>query len=303
MIIFRSLSIALLASFLATPAVGANAQETSQKSQPLLNADGITITEQDVRQELLVLSEAERKQMLANAAALKEFSRQLYLGKRLVAEAERLGLEQRPEVQAKLATQRRWILSDALRTHFEQQLKLPDFATLAREDYAINTAKYQLPEQFKVAHILKKTQCNCERNEQRQKIGQLLSRLQAGEDFATLAKAESDDTSKAQGGDLGWIKPEKMVAPFAAAMAQLKTGQLSDVVETEYGYHIIKLLDRQPARQQPFEEVKQAIEEKLRAGYVKTQLYDQGLVYLPGPDAKYNESAIETLLSTNQAKP
>jgi parvulin-like peptidyl-prolyl isomerase len=119
--------------------------------------------------------------------------------------------------------------------------------------------------------------------------------LQAGEDFAALAKAESEDTGSAEkGGDLGdWFKAEKMVAPFAEALARLNPGQVSDVVETQFGFHLIKLLDRQPARLQSFEEVQPGIEQRLRKTYVQEQLRKQADNYLPGADAKYDNSALE----------
>ena len=269
-----------------------------QEPRILLRSGATAITEQDLQQELLVLSEAERLQTLASLDELKAFLRQLYLGKRLVAEAERLGLDNQPTIRAHLAAQRRWVLSDALRGHLEKQIEQPDFASLAREYYAIHRDQFQLTEQFKVAHILKKTHCQCERDEQRQRIEQLLTRLQAGEDFATLAKNESEDTASApKGGDLGdATKPEQLVAPFAEAMVKLAPGQLSGVVETEYGFHIIKLLDRQPARPQSFEEVQQSLEQKLGMSYMKDRLQQQGQSYLPGADAQYDNSALESLV-------
>lgn len=295
MIIVRLLSIWILFWWLVAPATAAGDEAAPQA---LLSTGDLTITERDFQQDWLVLSEMERNQMLASPGALKGFLRDMYLSRRLAAEAERLGLDQRPEVQARLAAERRWTLAKVLRTHLEEQIKLPDFAALAREDYAAHRDKFQLPEQFEAAHILKKVRCDCERDEQRRKIEQLLSRLQAGEDFATLAKAESEDAGSAQnGGDLGWMKPEQFVAPFAAAMVKLSPGQLSGVVETEYGFHIIKLLDHHAARQQSFEDVQSSLEQSLRANYVSTQLSEQGARYLPGHDAKYNEAALEALLS------
>lgn len=289
----RSVLLGISLLLLAVPTGRAGEQE----QRILLRAGDTVVTEQDLQQELLVLSDAERLQTLATPDALRTFLRQIYLSKRLAAEAERLGLQDQPAVRAHLAAQRRWVLSDALREHVEKQIELPDFAALAREHYATRRDEFQLPEQFKVAHILKKVRCDCERDEQRRRIEQLLARLQAGEDFATLAKSESDDTSSAaKGGDLGEpVKREQLVAPFAEAMAKLEIGQLSGVVETEYGFHIIKLLERQPARQQSFEEVQQDLEQRLRMSYMKDQLYQRGQAYQPGPDAKYDDSALEAL--------
>ncbi len=80
------------------------------------------------------------------------------------------------------------------------------------------------------------------------KAQQIKARLDKGEDFAAVAKAESDDTSSgAQGGDLGVVSRGKMVAPFEAAVFSLKKGQISDPVRTQYGYHIIQVTSGQTA--------------------------------------------------------
>ena len=80
-------------------------------------------------------------------------------------------------------------------------------------------------------------------NAQLQAIRQIKARLEAGEDFATLAAAESDCPSKTRGGDLGFFGRGMMVAPFEEAAFNLGVGEISDVVETQFGYHIIKLTE------------------------------------------------------------
>jgi peptidyl-prolyl cis-trans isomerase C len=265
----------------------------------LLSAGNDAVTEQDLQQALLLLTETEQAQTLAGSDKIKELLRLIYQGKKMAAEAERLGLDQTPLAQARLMATRRKVLSEALRDHSQAQIQPPpDFAALAREHYAARRDEFQLPEQFKAAHILKKVQCDCERQSQRQKIESLLTQLRAGGDFAVLAKAESNDPgSAAQGGDLGqWLKRGDLVVPFADAMAKLEIGQLSDVVETQYGFHLIKLLDRQPARLQSFEEVQPSLEQRLQQSYVQDQLKKRSLDYLPPADAKFDETALQTFL-------
>ena len=284
----------ILALLSAAPVLHA----ATEDEQILLRAGDITVTGQDLQQQLLLLTDAERAQVLAGPDKLRGYLRLIYQDKRMTAAAEQLGLDRTPRIQARLITERRRVLAAALRDHTKTQLPPPDFAALAREQYAVRRDEFQLPEQFKAAHILKRVQCDCEREEKRQSAEQLLARLRAGEDFATLAKTESDDTSTAaQGGDLGrWMKREQLVTPFADALVKLDIGALSDIVQTEFGFHLIKKLDYQPVRQQSFEEVQGRLEQNLRQSYVKDQLEQRAFSYLPPADATFDEPALETLL-------
>ncbi len=286
--------IGLLFVLLTAPVVWAS----DTASPVLLQAGDITVTTQDLQRDLLLLSDNRHKSVLSSPEQLKGFLREIYIGKRMIAEVEQLGLEQTPQVQARLAAEQRRILAEVLGEYLQQQAASTDFAALAREHYVARISQYQIPEQFKVAHILKRVSCGCERAEKQQQIEQVLSRLQAGEEFAALAKTESDDTGSAtQGGDLGqWLKRDELATPFADAMVKLEPGQLSGVVETKFGFHIIKLLDRQPARQQSFEEVQPGIEQSLRENYGKDQLKQRAASYQHNMEAKFNDPAVETFL-------
>lgn len=264
----------------------------------LLSSEGIIVTGTDLQQELLLLTETEQAQALATSDDLKKLLRQIYLHKRLTAEAERLKLDQTPLVQARLKAERQRVLSEALRQHLQEQMPPPDFAALAREHYAVRRDELQTPEQFRFAYILKKAGCDCERDPQRQRLEALRARLQAGEDFATLAKAESEDVSSAaQGGDLDrWIKREELIQPIADALATLETGQISEVVPTNEGLYLIKKLDYQAARPQTFEEAQPSLEQRLRQSYVQDRLQQRLLSYLPGADVKFDETALQAQL-------
>lgn len=265
--------------------------------QALLSAGETTVNIEDVQQYLLLLPEAERKLIAADPDKIKQIARELYRSKRMTAEAERLQLNKDAQVQAQLVYQYREVLANALREHTSKSIEQPDFAALAKEHYAVDRDQYQLPAQFKAAHILKKVQCACEREQQRQALAALRTRIQAGEDFAALATAESDDKgSAAKGGDLGgWRKGSEFVAPFAEALTKLKPGELSEIVETEFGFHLIKKFEEQAARQQSFDEVRESIEQELRATYLKNRLAERAITYLPPTDAQINQAALDTL--------
>lgn len=128
-----------------------------------------------------------------------------------------------------------------------------------RRLYQEQSDRFRTPEQLKVRHILLKTTDKPETEVKKLegKAEDLLKQLRSGADFAALAKANSDDPgSAAQGGDLGYVTRGQTVKNFEDAAFSLKPGQLSNIVKTEYGYHILQLMERQDARVRPFDEVR-----------------------------------------------
>lgn len=117
----------------------------------------------------------------------------------------------------------------------------------ARQFYDKNPDKFK-QEVVRASHILLRVEAKTPdptRNQTRARIDGLLKRARSGEDFAALAREHSQDSSAAAGGDLGYFPRDKMVPAFAQAAFSLKPGEISDVVTTDYGYHIIKVTDRQ----------------------------------------------------------
>ena len=136
----------------------------------------------------------------------------------------------------------------------------------ARQFYESNPDKFQQPETVRASHILLRVDpkaAEAARAEARTKIDGLLKRARSGEDFAALAKAHSQDGSAAQGGDLGYFARGAMVPAFSEAAFSLKPGEISDVVTTEFGLHILKVVDRKPPSTVPYEQVSARIIEFL----------------------------------------
>jgi peptidyl-prolyl cis-trans isomerase D len=131
--------------------------------------------------------------------------------------------------------------------------------------YNQHIAEYQVPERAHVEHILFKTvgKTEAEIAEIQQKANEALKKAKAGANFEALAKEFSDDTSKDKGGDIGWITRGQTVKEFEAAAFTLKNGAISDLVKTQYGFHIIKVLEREAARTKPIDEVRLGILEAL----------------------------------------
>ena len=147
--------------------------------------------------------------------------------------------------------------------------------------YDQNKDQYRIPERVHVRHILLKTTDKqpAQVATLEAKAQDLLKQIKAGANFEDLAHKNSEDPgSAAKGGDLGWIVRDQTVKAFENAAFSLKPGELSGVIKTEYGFHIIQVLEKQEARVKPFEEVKDqmAQERKKQAAFdTMQQLADQ----------------------------
>jgi len=136
-----------------------------------------------------------------------------------------------------------------------------------RERYENNKEQYVVPEQRHARHILfevKETDDVQVRAEKKKKAEEVLKLAREGRDFAELAKEYSEGPSGPTGGDLSFFARGAMVAPFDEAVFQLKPGELSGVVETSFGYHIIKLEDVREGKSRSFDEVREEIADEIR---------------------------------------
>lgn len=153
----------------------------------------------------------------------------------------------------------------------------------ARKFYDENPARFEEPERVRVSHILLSTQDpathkplpEAQQENKRRQIEDLLKRARAGEDFAKLAEDYSEDSgSRERGGEYPPFARGQMVPEFEAVAFALGENQISDVVTTAFGFHIIKLHERLPARVVPFDTARERIREGLRQQAVQKQLPD-----------------------------
>jgi peptidyl-prolyl cis-trans isomerase C len=158
----------------------------------------------------------------------------------LIAEqAEKDGLQNDPDVATRIALLRTQILADAAAQKYVKTNEPSDQELHAAYDAATDKTEYH------ASHILVPT---------KEKAEQLIKKLKGGAKFEDVAKAESTDNSKANGGDLGWFTTARMVKPFGDAVKSLKKGDITtEPVQTQYGWHIIKLVDTRDA---PFDQFK-----------------------------------------------
>jgi len=140
-----------------------------------------------------------------------------------------------------------------------------------QQAYNTNIEQYSTPEQVRASHILLKTEGKDDATV-KAKAEDLLKKAKGGADFAELAKANSEDESNAKnGGDLDFFGRGRMVPEFDQVAFQMQPGQISDVVKTQYGYHIIKLTDKKAAATRPIDEVRQQLSDQLSYERAQTQ--------------------------------
>src|SRR5436309_8749731 len=170
---------------------------------------------------------------------------------RLVAEeAAKEGLDKSTDTAALLELSRLNVLQQAVSDRYLKDRKASEQELRAEYETQLGS---QPKQEYHARHILVATEPFAER---------IVTRLGKGEQFDELAKRESMDSSKSNGGDLGWFTPDRMVPEFAGALVTLKAGEYTHrPIQTQYGWHIIQLLDTRELTPPPFEQVRQRLEQ------------------------------------------
>jgi peptidyl-prolyl cis-trans isomerase C len=166
----------------------------------------------------------------------------------VVQQADKDGISNDPQTMDMIALSRMNAVQQAFSEHFVKENKPTDEEL--KKEYDAQVA--QLPHtEYHVEHILVSNA---------DAANAIIAQLAKGAKFEDLAKKQSTDSSKDQGGDLGWQTPDRMVKPFADAMVALKPGEYTHVpVQTQYGWHVIKLVETRPLTPPDFEKVKDRV--------------------------------------------
>jgi parvulin-like peptidyl-prolyl isomerase len=181
--------------------------------------------------------------------------------------ARKEGFDQEAEVKEQM----KYLLDDFLSKEYILQAVV-ETVTVTDEEieayYTLNKKEFTDPEQVKARHILIKVPFGASeeaKNKAMKKAGDILGWLKDGEKFETLTEQYSEDpATKKTGGELGYFPRGRMAKPFEKAAFSMKPGEISQVVETDFGYHIIQVEDRKEAVVMPFEEVKDLIGKKMK---------------------------------------
>jgi len=160
---------------------------------------------------------------------------------------------------------------------FEDKIEITDQEI--KDYYEYNIDSYSEPKKIKARHILFKLDENAPEEKEkavREKAQSVLKEAREGKDFAELAKKYSEGPTKSKGGDLGYFSPGQMVKPFEDAAFNLKPGEISDLVRTKFGYHIIKVEDVKEASHKTLEEMRDEIKKTLTTNRSVELAYEKG---------------------------
>jgi peptidyl-prolyl cis-trans isomerase C len=182
----------------------------------------------------------------------------------LLQEAAKSGIDKNPEIALQIDMQRQTLIINAFLQDYVKNHPVNE--ETMRKEYEAAKSNAGAKE-YKVRHILVKDEAEAK---------QIIAQLKKGGNFEKIAAEKSEDTgSKTRGGDLDWGPPTRYVKPFSDALVKLKKGQMTDApVQSQFGWHIIRLDDERATKIPPFEEVKNNIQQQMQQQAVQKAIAD-----------------------------
>ena len=213
--------------------------------------------------KILTYYDAEQRAMIEkNPQAKPTILWQTVQGLVIAGLAREKGFDKRPEIKGQLEM----ITNNFLAFQYLQKEVISKIKVTEKEAkayYDKNPDLFKSPEQIKARHILiqvPKEAPDEEKKKLKEKADEVLKKVKAGEDFTKLAADFSDDPgTKSKGGELGFFSKGSMVPAFEQAAFALKPGEVSELVETDFGFHVIKVDEKKEAVSEPFETIKEKV--------------------------------------------
>jgi peptidyl-prolyl cis-trans isomerase C len=217
--------------------------------------------------KILGYLDSEKQKLVEKNQQFKENLLQQYIQGIVISNlAKKEGFDKNPELKEQLEMIKdNYIAIEYLKKEVTNKVEVSEGDIKAY--YESHKDEFKMPEMVRARHILIKTDPSASDNDNkkaREKAEDILKKIKAGEDFAKLAADLSDDPgSKTKGGDLGFFPKGIMVKSFEDVAFSLKPGEVSGIVETQFGYHIIKVEEKKEAGMEPFDTAKEKIKQKL----------------------------------------
>jgi parvulin-like peptidyl-prolyl isomerase len=217
-----------------------------------------SITYQELKAEMARIPLEHHVEILLDKQRLGALVDSILINKTLALEARKSRLDEQPHIKAEIQTQVDKVLAKYRGQEVQRTAKPADYAALAREFYLAYPSAFVIEPRYKVWHVLISNKGRTPQAAKSLAEG-LRVRVLANEPLETIAKASEDPSAERNKGHLGTITAQGLDDRFIAKMKTMKTGDVSDVVETQFGYHVIKMLELIPEQKVSFERFKPSL--------------------------------------------
>jgi peptidyl-prolyl cis-trans isomerase C len=230
----------------------------------------VKVTKADFDAELSRIPETERFEFLLSRTRIATLLENILINKVLAKEAIELKVDQNQKVKDEILNQTEKVLAKYRGQQLLQEVKVKDFTAAAREAYLIDPKKAIQPARYKPWQVLVSL-LGRDKDVARKRAVEARERVLRGDSLEEIAKEYSDDSlSKKSGGELDLTVLSEFEVSFADALKKMKPGDVSEVIETRYGFHVIYLMEFLPERKLSFEDMKPALLEEARLAYLKS---------------------------------
>jgi peptidyl-prolyl cis-trans isomerase C len=281
--------------FVAVAAIATAAPIASDA--PLVEDKGVKVDALDVEANLTRIPEVRRGEFRTSYGRIASVVDGVFIARSAAEKARALGLDKDPIVQRRMQQVQEEVLAEAYWRSLEKEAFAVDLEQRVREQYLVDKAKFVSPEMVYVQHILVGLGGRT-RDMARKRAEEAGAKLKAGEDFLAVAATYSDDPEKTLNkGDLGFQPPAKFLPPLRSQVAKMsRKGEISPIIETEHGFHIMRFVERQPERQLGFDDVKKELVAKERERLAKQRVDAAVLQMRSSPTAKAYRENVEALV-------
>lgn len=262
---------ALLAGVLLAPCVGAQ----SDTAIVLAEKEGVNVTTRDLVAELRDVDQNAQQEILKNPAEqLRPIILRVLTRKQMAAIAHKKGYASEPDVVAQLRQVEEELLAQLAVQRELANVVIPDQTEAATQYYKDNPQAFTRAAEVQLQQIALKTSDAAEQNKRLPEMQKILEQLTAGADFSTLAAQYSEDETKITRGNMGWVRKGRLLPEVEAAAFELKPGEVSQIVRSPYGLHLVKVLRRVDEGVQPFAAVKDDLIAMKKDQYLKKYMQD-----------------------------
>lgn len=261
----------------------------------LASNEKVKVTKADFDAEMNRIPESEQFEFLMSRTRIAALLENILINKVLAKDAIEQKLDQNQKVKDEILNQTEKVLAKYRGQQLLRESKLIDFSAAAKEAYLVNPKKSVEPARYKPWHTLISV-VGRTREAARERANEVRRKALAGEDLAALAKEYSDDPgSKNKGGELNLSLADEYEVQFANALKKMKPGDVSDVVETRFGLHVIYLMEFLPEKKMSFESIRPTLLEEARLEYLKSN-YDNYLNRIRlDPNLKVDAEALDAI--------